>query len=79
MHEHYAQLFQDDAQQAASAREFSARVFEWSDFMVNVLAVKLADLGPPVKVTYHPSCHLLRDMGVREAPLQYMEVRKECS
>jgi len=72
MHGHYAQLFQDDARQAERAREFSARVFEWSDFMVNVLAVKLADLGPPVKVTYHPSCHLLRDMGVREAPLHLL-------
>ena len=25
-----------------------------------------------MKVTYHPSCHLLRDMGVRDAPLHLL-------
>lgn len=62
----------EDATIARRAREFSRRVVEWSDFMVNVLDVKLKDLGPPVKVTYHPSCHLLRDMGVRDAPLHLL-------
>ncbi|MCZ6472789.1 MAG: (Fe-S)-binding protein [SAR324 cluster bacterium] len=75
MHGHYPHLFQDgrDDEQAAQAREFAARVFEWSDFMLNVLAVRLQDQGPPVKVTYHPSCHLLREMGVREAPVRLLE------
>ncbi len=41
--------------------------------MVNVLRVRLEDGGPPVKVTYHPSCHLLREMGVREPPLQLLK------
>ena len=72
MHEHYRTLFEDDAEQTAQAEEFSGRIYEWSDFMVNVLAVKLKDLGPPVKVTYHPSCHLLREMRVRDAPVQLL-------
>lgn len=72
MHHHYPALFAGDAAQVTQAEQFAARIVEWSDFMVNVLAVKLKDLGPPVKVTYHPSCHLLRDMGVRDAPLHLL-------
>ena len=71
MHRHYGALFSGE-RDAAAAGEFSARVFEWSDFMVNVLAARLEDRGPPVRVTYHPSCHLLREMGVRDAPQQLL-------
>ena len=89
MREHYGSLFSntapeitaddaaDDATIARQARNFSRRVVEWSDFMVNVLDVTLKDLGPPVKVTYHPSCHLLRDMGVRDAPLHLLRQLKQ--
>jgi len=65
---HYPELFHGEPEQAA-ARALSERVCEWSAFMVDVLAVRLADLGPPRRVTYHPSCHLLRELGVRDAPL----------
>jgi L-lactate dehydrogenase complex protein LldE len=65
---HYPALFYGEPEQAA-AEALAERVFEWSDFMVNVLRVRLEDRGPPVRVTYHPSCHLLRELGVRDAPL----------
>lgn len=67
LHVHYPELFAGEPEERA-ARELAARVFEWSDFMVNVLHARLEDRGPPLKVTYHPSCHLLREMGVRDAP-----------
>ena len=74
MHRQYPPLFEGAGEESAlaRAREFAGRVYEWSDFMVNVLAVKLEDHGPPLKVTYHPSCHLLREMGVRDAPEQLL-------
>ena len=31
-------------------------------------ALKLEDLGPPVKVTLHASCHAMRDQGVLDQP-----------
>ena len=64
---HYPVLFRDEPEAAAVA-DLAARVFEWSEFMVDVLGVRLEDRGDPVRVTYHPSCHLVREMGVREAP-----------
>jgi L-lactate dehydrogenase complex protein LldE len=74
MHHHYPELFRDGQEEPphSSPAGFAARIVEWSDFMVNVLGVNLRDSGPPVKVTYHPSCHLQREMGVRDAPLQLL-------
>ncbi len=48
------------------------RVFELSSFLVDRL--NDPDLGAtfPHKVVYHPSCHLTRDLGVREPPLQIL-------
>ncbi|MFI5400168.1 MAG: (Fe-S)-binding protein [SAR324 cluster bacterium] len=68
---HYPDLFPSGAAAAehARARALAARVFEWSDFLVNVLRVGLEDRGAPCAVTYHPSCHLVRELGVASTPL----------
>jgi L-lactate dehydrogenase complex protein LldE len=65
---HYPPLF-EDADEHAAARAFAARVIEWSDFMANVLKPSLEDRGAPCSAVYHPSCHLLRELGVDGAPL----------
>jgi L-lactate dehydrogenase complex protein LldE len=49
-------------------RAFSARVFELTQFLVDVLDVQLKDLGEPVKVTWHSSCHAVRDLGLKGEP-----------
>jgi L-lactate dehydrogenase complex protein LldE len=66
---HYPDLLAEDPVGHAAALAFCARVFEWSDFMVNVLKVHWEDQGEPCAVTYHPSCHLVRELGVTDAPL----------
>jgi L-lactate dehydrogenase complex protein LldE len=65
MKHHYPTLFAGTPDQAEAER-FAARVFEWSEFMVRVLGVRLADRGPRLKVTWHSSCHALREMRVIE-------------
>lgn len=67
MHKHYPALFEGDPF-LPQAQAFSARVIELTQFLVNVLDVKLEDLGPPVKVTWHSSCHSMREMGVADEP-----------
>jgi L-lactate dehydrogenase complex protein LldE len=64
----YPELFADDPVRAAKARKLGQRFFEFSEFLVKIL--KLEDVGAsfPHRVTYHDSCHLLRELGVSEEP-----------
>ena len=64
----YKDLFRDDPKLLAVAEKVSSRVFEFSDFVVNVL--KREDVGSRFngKVTYHDSCHLLRELHIDDEP-----------
>jgi L-lactate dehydrogenase complex protein LldE len=62
---HYPGLFEGDKDQER-ARQFAGRVFEWSEFMVRVLDARPEDRGQPITVTWHSSCHALREMRVIE-------------
>jgi len=69
MKNHYPELFHGQPDEA-QVRAFSARVYELTQFLVNELEVKLTDLGEPVKVTWHSSCHAVRDLGLVGEPKQ---------
>ncbi len=72
----YPHLFQHDPELHRQAEELSGRVYELSEFLVKVLGV--TDVGASFqgeahpessrRVTYHPSCHLLRELGVSQEP-----------
>lgn len=62
---HYPYLFAGRPEWG-EARRFAARVFEWGELMRHVLRVRLVDRGPPLTVTWHSSCHALREMGVTD-------------
>lgn len=62
---HYPLLFKGDAR-LDSIQQFSNRIVELSEFMVRTLNVKLEDRGAPIKVTWHSSCHALREMQIIE-------------
>ena len=64
---HYPELFHGEPDET-QVRAFSARVYELTQFLVDVLDVKLKDLGEPVKVTWHSSCHAVRDLGLKGEP-----------
>jgi L-lactate dehydrogenase complex protein LldE len=64
---HYPALFEGQAD-LPDVLAFSARVHELTEFLVNVLHVSYEDRGAPVTVTWHPSCHALRELGVVEEP-----------
>ncbi|HLO78973.1 MAG TPA: (Fe-S)-binding protein, partial [Magnetospirillum sp.] len=71
MKTHYPDLFVGRPEHER-ATAFSARVFELTDFLVNVLDIRLADKGEPVRVTWHGSCHSMREMGVVDQPKQLL-------
>jgi L-lactate dehydrogenase complex protein LldE len=64
----YLELFAGETKWLPRARALAERTYEFSEFLVDVLGV--TDLGAhyPGPVTYHSSCHLLRDLGVDRQP-----------
>jgi L-lactate dehydrogenase complex protein LldE len=63
----YAALFADDPDTLAVARRVAARCREFSQFLVEVAPDGIAG-RLRAAVAFHPSCHLLRGLGVRDQP-----------
>ncbi len=60
MRHHYPELLKDEPDIEA----FCERIFEFTEFLVNVLKIKLDDKGEPEKIALHTSCAASREMGV---------------
>jgi len=73
VHHYYPHLFKDEPEWAAKAEALVNKTYEFAQFMVKVLGV--TDLGVRFdhKVTYHPSCHATRLLGVKSEPLELLE------
>jgi L-lactate dehydrogenase complex protein LldE len=53
-------------------RRISPRVYELSEFLVDVLGVEDVGAYFPHRVTFHPTCHALRMLRVGERPLRLL-------
>jgi len=86
---HFKELFTKDPKRLEQAKKMSPRVWEFSEFLLKVL--KVDDFGARMEkvVTYHDSCHALREFGIKEGPrrllskvkgleLREMDVAEEC-
>ncbi|MCW2796875.1 (Fe-S)-binding protein, partial [Nocardioides sp.] len=62
-----------DAHLAEAVDRTSPRVYELTEFLVDVLGV--VDVGAyfPHRVTYHPTCHSLRMLGVGDRPRRLLQ------
>ncbi|WP_207001135.1 (Fe-S)-binding protein [Trinickia mobilis] len=65
---HYGDLFSDDPELMSRYGRLRPKVFELTDFLVNVAKIELAPLGFEGTVTYHDSCSGLRELGVKAQP-----------
>ncbi|KPV44663.1 (Fe-S)-binding protein [Alicyclobacillus ferrooxydans] len=72
VHHYYEEMFADDPKRVRQAVDLADKSYEFSQFLVNVLGV--TDIGAffPYSVTYHPSCHGSRLLGVKDEPLQLL-------
>jgi len=86
---HFDELFAGDAAALAEVRALRGRVWEFSQFLLEVAGVE--DVGARFEkvVTYHDSCHALRELKIKDGPrrllsrvrgleLREMDTAEEC-
>ncbi len=65
---HYPKVLTDNAEFLVKHELIKTKIFELSDFLVNIL--KIENLGAQFKhkVTFHDSCSALREYGIKDEP-----------
>lgn len=73
---HYPELLEKEPDWRRRAEELAPRMYELSQYLVDVR--KAEDLGSSFqgKVAYHESCHILRGLGVSEQPKKLIRAVK---
>ena len=87
--QHYEALFEEDDEARLEARSLAARTWEFSRFLLEV--ARADDVGArfDAVVTYHDSCHALRELRIKDGPrrllgnvrgliLREMDAAEEC-
>ena len=69
----YQQLFKNSPELLNKIDRISKNTFEFSDFLVNVLETTNVGAEYEGIVTYHDSCHLLRELRVKDGPRALIE------
>jgi L-lactate dehydrogenase complex protein LldE len=62
---HWPELFAGQPDEA-QALAVAARCYELTGFLVDVLDIRLTDLGEPIEIAIHTSCSARREMGVAD-------------
>ncbi|MDK2126131.1 (Fe-S)-binding protein [Parachitinimonas caeni] len=68
---HYPELLKEFPEHAVAISAFAGKVYELSDFLLNVLHFQ-AEGHLPVTACYHDSCSGLRELGVKQQPRQLL-------
>jgi len=64
----YLALFRDHPDLKARAERLAGRLYELTDFLVNVLKVTSVPSSYAGHITYHDSCAGLRELGIKRQP-----------
>lgn len=69
----YPKIFEGDPVWEKEAKALASKSYEVTQFIVDVLGIE--DVGATFRgrVTYHPSCHMTRILGVKDAPLKLLQ------
>lgn len=69
----YPELFAGDPPWQARAQALAERTYEFTEYLVDHLGITDVGVRYSGTLTYHPSCHLLRGLGVDHQPLALLE------
>ena len=69
---HYPELLVADPIYGPRAEALAGRVYEFSEFLVDILGQTDARASFPGRLAYHASCHTLRGKGVMHQPLDLL-------
>jgi L-lactate dehydrogenase complex protein LldE len=74
MRDHYLKMAGEigDAKLIAEVSELLPRVFEFSEFLTKGLGLEDVGAYYPHRVTYHASCHGLRNLGLGDGPMRLL-------
>jgi L-lactate dehydrogenase complex protein LldE len=72
----YAELFTRQPHWLKRAQDLAARTYEFTEYLVDVLGVSDWDTRWDGLLTYHPTCHLHRGIGVDRQPRQLLAMLK---
>lgn len=71
--DHYPALFAAEPDWQSRAQALSAKTFELTSFLVDVLKQDGVAAKLDAKITYHDSCSGLRELGVKQQPRQLLQ------
>ncbi len=63
-----SEIIADNSSHHNDVKDLQKRVYEFSDFLVNILRIEDLGASLPVKATYHDSCAALRECRIKEEP-----------
>lgn len=74
MRDHYPKMAEEigDRKLIAEVTELLPRVYEFSEFLTKRLGLQDVGAYYPHRVTYHASCHGLRNLGLGDGPLNLL-------
>jgi L-lactate dehydrogenase complex protein LldE len=72
IHHYFPKLFENEPEMRQKANDLVAKTYEFTQFLVQVLGVENVGAAFPHKVTYHPSCHGSRLLGIKSEPQSLM-------
>jgi L-lactate dehydrogenase complex protein LldE len=70
---HVPALLAADPDYGPRAAALAARTYELTQFLVDVLGHTACGATAGESITYHPSCHGLRGLGLRQQPLTLLD------
>ena len=69
----YPDLFRDHQDELARAKILAERIYEFSEFIVDILGIDDLGVQRDLDATYHRCCHLLRELHVDQQPAALLE------